>query len=41
MTFIQENQITRLKKDPTEGFQKQIQQALQKSECMEKMEFKK
>jgi hypothetical protein len=28
-TFIQDNHITRLKKDPTETFQKQIQQALQ------------
>jgi len=30
MTFIQDNQITRLNKDPTDYFQKQIQQALQK-----------
>jgi hypothetical protein len=30
MAFIQENQITPLNKDPTELFQKQIQQALQK-----------
>jgi len=30
MTFIQDNQITHLNKDPTEYFQKQIQQALQK-----------
>jgi hypothetical protein len=30
MTFIQENQITSLNKDPTDLFQKQIQQALQK-----------
>ena len=30
MTFIQDNQTTRLNKDPTEYFQKQIQQALQK-----------
>jgi hypothetical protein len=29
MTFKQDNQITRLNKDPTECFQKQIQQALQ------------
>jgi hypothetical protein len=28
-TFIQENHITQLKKDPTRTFQKQIQQALQ------------
>jgi len=28
-TFIQENHITPLKKDPTETFQKQIQQALE------------
>ena len=34
MTFIQENQITRLKKDPTVGFQKQIQQALQKCDTL-------
>jgi hypothetical protein len=30
MTFIQENQITPLNKDPTDLFQKQIQQPLQK-----------
>jgi hypothetical protein len=30
MTFIQDNQITRLNIDPTECFQKKIQQALQK-----------
>jgi hypothetical protein len=28
-TFIQENHITPLKKDPTETFQKRIKQALQ------------
>jgi hypothetical protein len=34
ITFIQENQITRLNKDPTECFQKQIQQALQKCDAL-------
>jgi hypothetical protein len=34
MTFIQENQITPLNKDPTDLFQKQIQQALQKSSTL-------
>ena len=34
MSFIQENQITRLNKDPTECFQKQVQQALQKCDTL-------
>jgi len=36
MTFIQENQITPLNKDPTDLFQKQIQQALQKCSTLVK-----
>jgi hypothetical protein len=34
MTFIQEKQITRLNKDPTECFQKQLQQTLQKCDTL-------
>jgi len=34
MTFIQENQIACLNKDPTECFQKEIQQALQKCDTL-------
>ena len=33
-TFIQENHITRLNKEPTDSFQKQIQQAIQKCDIM-------
>jgi thermostable 8-oxoguanine DNA glycosylase len=41
MTFIQENQITPLNKVPTNLFQKQIQQALQKcSTLVEKNKHK-
>jgi len=34
-TFIQENDITSLPKDPTEQFHKQIQQALQRCSTIE------
>jgi hypothetical protein len=41
MTFIQDNQNTRLSKDPTERFQKQIQQTVQKcSAIIEKNKHK-
>jgi len=33
-TFIQENHITRLNKDPTDFYQKHIQQAIKKRDIM-------
>jgi len=33
-TFIQENHVTRLNKDPTDSYQKQIQQAIKKYDIL-------